>query len=317
MTGKVKHELCRLQPDGQDVKVYVLGNHSLVCWRSNTGQSAALFVQGMGGWTDKWNIALKLFPYWNFNISMLIFGIIVCYNSRNQCLTKIGTKNGLLYGSVFHIGGLLTDAIALGHGMVKVEDAIVKVEDAKIVGKFKIHTKLLFLWFLCGQLWSKIFVEKLVNNVQSGLHTTHGQAKFLKFWILKKTLLHPINRASKFYPHVQFKRRIRQGSSAFATRVSLESAWAFLPMQPEFLFIESLILPFTFVLTMWRSLLFTRCHLEHGNFVGRRFTAASLPRLFWMNPRSHSKGATCSVRAGDQLLPVLYHCQLGQDIPRT
>ena len=48
----------------------------------------------------------------------------------------------------------------------------------------------------------------------------------------------------------------------------------------------------------------------------RRDTAAALlPRLFWKNPRSHHKGATGRVRTGDQRLPVLCHCQLGQDIP--
>ena len=46
--------------------------------------------------------------------------------------------------------------------------------------------------------------------------------------------------------------------------------------------------------------------------VGRRFAAALLPRLFGTNPRSHHKGATGRVRTGDQLLPVLCHCQLGQ-----
>ena len=56
------------------------------------------------------------------------------------------------------------------------------------------------------------------------------------------------------------------------------------------------------------SWLFTRC-------VGRRFAAALLPRLFGTNPRSHHKGATGRVRTGDQQLPVLCHCQLGQDIP--
>ena len=30
---------------------------------------------------------------------------------------------------------------------------------------------------------------------------------------------------------------------------------------------------------------------------------------------SHHKGSTGRVRTGDQLLPVLCHCQLGQDIP--
>ena len=38
-----------------------------------------------------------------------------------------------------------------------------------------------------------------------------------------------------------------------------------------------------------------------------------LPRLFGTNPRSHHKGATGRVRTGDQPLPVLCHCQLGQD----
>ena len=47
-----------------------------------------------------------------------------------------------------------------------------------------------------------------------------------------------------------------------------------------------------------------------------RFAAALLPRLFWTNPRSHHKGATGRVRTGDQQLPVLCHCQLGQDIPK-
>ena len=55
---------------------------------------------------------------------------------------------------------------------------------------------------------------------------------------------------------------------------------------------------------------------EHKDFsLGRRFAAALLPRLFGTNPRSHHKGATGRVRTGDQRLPVLCHCQLGQDIP--
>ena len=49
--------------------------------------------------------------------------------------------------------------------------------------------------------------------------------------------------------------------------------------------------------------------------VGRRLAAALLPRLFWKNPRSYHKGATGRVRTGDQRLPVLCHCQLGQDTP--
>ena len=49
--------------------------------------------------------------------------------------------------------------------------------------------------------------------------------------------------------------------------------------------------------------------------IGRRFAAALLPRLIGKNPRSHHKGATGRVRTGDQRLPVLCHCQLGQDIP--
>ena len=51
--------------------------------------------------------------------------------------------------------------------------------------------------------------------------------------------------------------------------------------------------------------------------LGLRFAAALLPRLFGKNPRSHHKGATgrVTVRTVDQLLPVLCHCQLGQDIP--
>ena len=51
--------------------------------------------------------------------------------------------------------------------------------------------------------------------------------------------------------------------------------------------------------------------------IGRRFAAALLPRLFGTNPRSHHKGATGRVRTGNQRLPVLCHCQLGQDIPDT
>ena len=50
-------------------------------------------------------------------------------------------------------------------------------------------------------------------------------------------------------------------------------------------------------------------------WIGQSFTAALLPLLFRMNPRSHHKGATGRVWTGDQLLPVLCHCQLGQDIP--
>ena len=38
-------------------------------------------------------------------------------------------------------------------------------------------------------------------------------------------------------------------------------------------------------------------------------------RLFGKNPRSHHKGSTGRVWTGDELLPVLCHCQLGQHIP--
>ena len=55
--------------------------------------------------------------------------------------------------------------------------------------------------------------------------------------------------------------------------------------------------------------------LLRSAFEGRRFAAALLPRLFGTNPRSHHKGATGRVRTGDQRLPVLCRCQLGQDIP--
>ena len=48
----------------------------------------------------------------------------------------------------------------------------------------------------------------------------------------------------------------------------------------------------------------------------QRFAAALLPLLFGTNPRSHHKGATGRILTGDQLLPVLYDCQLGQDIPK-
>ena len=48
--------------------------------------------------------------------------------------------------------------------------------------------------------------------------------------------------------------------------------------------------------------------------IGWRFAAALLPRLFGTNPRSHHKGTTGRVRTKDQRLPVLCHCQLGQDM---
>ena len=51
--------------------------------------------------------------------------------------------------------------------------------------------------------------------------------------------------------------------------------------------------------------------------IGWRVAAALLPWLFGKDPRSHHKGATGRVRAGNQLLPVLCHCQLGQDIPTS
>ena len=56
--------------------------------------------------------------------------------------------------------------------------------------------------------------------------------------------------------------------------------------------------------------------LDHlGRLLGWGFAAALLPRLFGTNPRSNHKGAaTGRVRTGDQRLPVLCHCQLGQDI---
>ena len=50
--------------------------------------------------------------------------------------------------------------------------------------------------------------------------------------------------------------------------------------------------------------------VSHGH---SRAEVALLPRLFWKNPRSHRKGATGMVRTGNQRLPVLCHCQLGQD----
>ena len=52
-------------------------------------------------------------------------------------------------------------------------------------------------------------------------------------------------------------------------------------------------------------------------FFLRRFAAALLPRLFGTNPRLHHKGATGRVRTGYQRLPVLCHCQLGQDIAHS
>ena len=48
--------------------------------------------------------------------------------------------------------------------------------------------------------------------------------------------------------------------------------------------------------------------------LGQRFTTALLPRLFRKNSRSHHKGTAGRVLSGDQLLPVLCYCQLGQDI---
>ena len=56
--------------------------------------------------------------------------------------------------------------------------------------------------------------------------------------------------------------------------------------------------------------------LWYSCMIGRRFAAALLPRLFGKNPRSHHKGTTVTVRTGDhwQRLPVLCHCQLGQEI---
>ena len=42
----------------------------------------------------------------------------------------------------------------------------------------------------------------------------------------------------------------------------------------------------------------------------RRFAAASLD-CSGTNPRSHHKGATGRFRTGDQLYPILRHCQLG------
>ena len=50
------------------------------------------------------------------------------------------------------------------------------------------------------------------------------------------------------------------------------------------------------------------CHL-----LGRRFAAALLPRLFGNYRRPHHRGATGRVRTRDQRLPILCHCQLGQD----
>ena len=56
------------------------------------------------------------------------------------------------------------------------------------------------------------------------------------------------------------------------------------------------------------------CFRVRQKLLGRSFATALLPRLFETNPRSHHKGATDRVRTGDQRLPVLCHCQLGQDI---
>ena len=61
----------------------------------------------------------------------------------------------------------------------------------------------------------------------------------------------------------------------------------------------------------------TGLHLFEITLLGQRFAAALLPRLrlFGKNPRSHRKGSTGRVWTGDELLPVLCHCQLGQHIP--
>ena len=56
-------------------------------------------------------------------------------------------------------------------------------------------------------------------------------------------------------------------------------------------------------------------HFEEHEVYRAEVRPALLPRLFGTNPRSHHKGATGRVRTGDQWLPVLCHCQLGQDIP--
>ena len=61
--------------------------------------------------------------------------------------------------------------------------------------------------------------------------------------------------------------------------------------------------------TIWNT--YNKCKIIHTN-IGQRLATALLPRLFGMNPRSHHKGATGRVQTGDQLLPVLCHCQLGQ-----
>ena len=69
----------------------------------------------------------------------------------------------------------------------------------------------------------------------------------------------------------------------------------------------NLLLPLSHFTWHWAS--------QKQVLLGQKFAAALLPRLFGTNPRSHHKGATGRVRTGDQLLPVLCNCQLGQDIP--
>ena len=67
--------------------------------------------------------------------------------------------------------------------------------------------------------------------------------------------------------------------------------------------------------TLYAHNIYVMFYLHNNAHVGWRLAAALLPLLFRKNPRSHHKGATGRIQTGDQLLPVLCHCQLGQDIP--
>ena len=78
-------------------------------------------------------------------------------------------------------------------------------------------------------------------------------------------------------------------------------AGSFSQMQP----CQTIFRPGTHSRNSWLFILITAS-------LGQRFAAALLPRLFGTNPRSHHKGSTSRVRTGDQLLPVLCHCQLSR-----
>ena len=83
------------------------------------------------------------------------------------------------------------------------------------------------------------------------------------------------------------------------------------------LFYSLTLFDINFSLTLAENSLLHKSKAVHGEgamvrvdrkceaYVGRRFAAALLPRLFGKNPRSHHKCATGRVRTGDQRLPVV------------